>query len=428
MKTLHYYQAHSQQGQRLLDDYVVNICARLGLRLEVRNDSRITHRGYVLLSHIQADIVLFDLSMEQGHCYGSLTETVKHSSKVILVSRTPLPRNVFVRGRMCAPIHGHTFGNEELGRWLEEVLFTLVQRNSTEISLPHDLYQPKWATLRPGDVFLSFRGTQEASAAKWVMQHQASTGKQVRMVAEGEYAYPTECMTAQQLWEGVAKLGYETNRTREVVIWYSDDYFDSFWTSSEFLWLMRFRLNGNMIRDARFIHGNGISNVTIGHNGINVPSLNAQELEWVKMVLNNSDPFTAAPETQIPARGGAKLIQAILGPLMGYYREEFTGPDWWNVIRVPCPYCRPLKRPANQVKWIHHIQNHLIPFGAVDYFGYFSVEEAQLRTGHVKCPQCQYTMKVVNKRPSRFLWMPIQTTERDQEREMFVENRVWEVV
>lgn len=43
MKTIHYYQVHNAQGQNLLDNYVANICTRLGLRLEVRNASRMAY-------------------------------------------------------------------------------------------------------------------------------------------------------------------------------------------------------------------------------------------------------------------------------------------------------------------------------------------------------------------------------------------------
>lgn len=427
MQTLHYYQARNEQGQDLLDHYISILCTRLGLRLEVRNAHKATNRGDMLKSHLQANIVVFDLSIEPGHCYGTLTETVKNSKKVILISRTPLPRNVFVPGQMCAPIHGHSLTNDEISHWLEGILTSIIRKADGGTLPVQNLFQPKWISTTPGNMFLSFRGTKEAEATRWARQYEGSTREIVRMVATGEYAYPTECMSAQQLWEGVWRLGREMNRCPKVMIHYSDDYFDSFWTSSELLWLLRFRQQGQNIRNVKINTGNQIDDLVIGPKGLNVPPLVADESRWLKQVLNNSDPYTAAPETQIPAQGAAKVLKAVLKPLMGYYKEEFTSPAWWSVIRVPCPYCRPSRRAPEQVEWMRHIQNHLTPFDSVDYFGYFPVQEADLVKGHVQCPQCRNTLQVANQKPPRYLWMPIQTTERDQEREMFVENRVWEV-
>lgn len=429
MKTIHYYQTHNNQGQELLDHYILPLANRLGFILKVINSDRVTNRGHLLISSIQADWILLDLSIEEGHCYGTLTETVKQSQKVMILSRTTLPRNVFVPGRMCAPIHGHSLSNAEIGQWVENTFETIAYKKDGSVYPTTNLYLPKWATARPGNIFFSFRGPYETQAKQWAVQYQTTTNEVVRMVAEGEYSYPSECMTAQQLWEGVAKLGWEMDRCPKVMINYTPDYFDSFWTSSELLWLLLHRSNNNKVRETWLQFEGNIQPLTVGNNGIlPVPLLNAVERSALKPVIVNSDPHTAAPETQIPAQGLGKLIKAVLKPTLGYYRDEFTRQEWWKILRVPCPHCKPTLRQASQVEWIKHIQNHLTSYNAVDYFGYFLVHTESLIQGSLKCPQCLNTIALENKRPSRYLWMPIQSTERDKERSMFVENKVWEVV
>src|SRR2546423_136419 len=83
----------------------------------------------------------------------------------------------------------------------------------------------------PADVFISYRGGYRRMAEE-AGRAVVTRGESVRIIPEGEYAYAKECVTLQQQWETVARLRREMNACRRVLIVLSDDYWDSFWTSS----------------------------------------------------------------------------------------------------------------------------------------------------------------------------------------------------
>jgi len=224
----------------------------------------------------------------------------------------------------------------------------------------------------------------------------------------------------------------------------TDDYFDSFWTSSElllFLWLYGWggyrakpvgrkskRPGWHQVTYGGFARSTSSSVLTPfmdGMSSMSIPGLKPDSMDRLAKLINNCDPLTAAPETQVPPSGPAKVLARAVRRL-GYYDPEFVANDFWNTVRVPCPVCKPRHRAPRAVDWEAHMS--LADFAPnVDYFGYFPASRGNLESGIVSCPVCHTILPVVNQRGVRTLWIPIMTTERDQDRPVIKEDKVWEV-
>lgn len=430
MTTVYFYRVRNDAGQQLLDGYVSPICRRLGARLvesrpgETRADSVRAQDSF--------DFVLWDCSVEAGHVYHAFNERAKNSSTDLIVSRTPLPRNVLAR-RQCAPIHGEQFDNHVLGEWLEARLAAAVSgRAGAPAPEGRKLAGHYWMFDRPADVFLSFRSSQTAAAERWAERLRREKGLAARMVPKNEYAYETECVTLQQMWEGVARLTHEMTATKNVAVFFSEDYFDSFWTCSELLSALKHRgREGDAVERCYLVRDPSNAEwqpLRVGVPQFPVSDLNDAQSKRLFKILNNSDPLTTAPDTRVPPEGMlGNLLAMVLRPTLGYYDPEFTGDNFWKSVRVPCPHCRPRGRRARDVNWDEHLKLG----GAAsetDYFGYFSVSMERLARGAAECHRCLRALRLKSERPPRTLWAPLAALEKNRERPVIEEHPVWEVV
>ncbi len=232
------------------------------------------------------------------------------------------------------------------------------------------------------------------------------------------------------MWEVVACLHREMRATKLSAIFLSDDYYSSFWTCSELFALANYPRNadgttinrGHLITDRSSIV---LDSLAMGTSAFPVPLPTRMQKNRQWRILNNSDPMSSAPDTRIPPSGPAKVLALIMRPTFGYFSPEFTGPDFWDVLQVPCPHCKPENRRPEQIDWNEHLKFELDE-EAIDYYGYFSVSSEKLLMGSVKCPHCHNRIKLKNKHPPRTLWMPIMTTEEDQSRSVIIERPLWE--
>ncbi|HZU77460.1 MAG TPA: hypothetical protein VFA70_11900, partial [Dehalococcoidia bacterium] len=340
--------AQNDQGQRLLDDYILPLCRRLSL---TPDPVAPRDRGVSVAAQVSSQVVIWDGSVETGHVYHAFNEMVKNSKKDLLVSRTPLPRNVLAYYQ-CAPRHGSAFTNADLGEWLEIVLPALV-RGQDPYAAPLRFSRPSlashyWMRGAPAKMFISFRGSHKRHAERWANLVRARSGLSSRIVPDGEYAYERECVTRQQMWEVIARISHELDATKKVAIVQSDDYFDSFWTCSELLVSLRYRSAREglyLVRDANDpdLHGLPLN------ASFPVPVPTAAHAKRVDQILNNADPLTVAPDTRyaptnIVEQGWAWLMNKV----GGYYDPEFTGDRYWTEVLVQCPHCRPHKRQPHE--------------------------------------------------------------------------------
>ncbi len=429
--TLSVFKARNNQGQKLLDDFIRPICARSGA--ELREAPANAHRGNALWEQMLSTITLWDCSVEEGHVYNAFNNWAKSTRNHVVVSRTPLPRNVMTY-HQCAPGNGNTMTNEEIGAWLDRQLPMILGGGGTvEPSGMSGLAHHYWLYDRPADYFLSFRETQRRDAELWVSRFEARTGKSVRMVPVSEYSYPAECVTQQQRWEGVARLLREMRATKRVLIFWSDDYLDSFWTSSELFatfWLCYAERGGLDVQKTGFIRDQRDARVQPFAEAVHelgIPVATGPELDRLAKLINNCDPVTSAPEARIPPRGAAKFTRWLLKDRFGYYDAEFTTDRFWDVVWVPCQRCAPQGRTPARVSWGAHM-TLTVPEKETDYFGYFAVTRSALQSGTVRCPACGEQSDLEGRRGDRTLWSPIMTTEIDKRRDVILKHKIWEAV
>lgn len=430
-KSLTYFGAESEPSDALLADWVRPVCERRGVTLKVA--PRGSNRGAGLVAPVASTVVLWDCSLDgPDDVYRAMTMWVKHSPKHLLVSRTPMPRNILAR-RQCAPIHGHTLDNASIGRWLGRELHRRFGGPPPPRDELADIARHYWLFDTPADYFLSFRGTHQEQADTWRSEFAEAHGASVRMVPPNEYSYPTEVLTRQQAWEGAARLMHEMRATGKVIVHDSPDYFDSFWTATEMLttlWLLDRDVRSRRqpgIRGAYFAVRQPEPALRPLRDGLpGTRSPHGGEQDRFVLLVNNSDPFTAAPEATVPPRGLGKLLAAVVRR-WGYYLPEFTDRAFWEQVWVPCPRCAPRHRPADSVDWSRHLSRPAEDAGA-DYYGYFPADRTVLPSGSVRCPGCRTRSALVNDKGFRALWKPVQTTEKDQDRPVIETQPVWEVV
>jgi hypothetical protein len=433
MATLTLFKVHNDDGQDLADNYLKPLCQQLGLNL--RESKPDDDRGDALAYAAASDLVVWDCSVESGQVYNAFNMWAKTPpyKKHVIVSRTPLPRNVLTHYQ-CAPTHGKTFSNAELGEWLRIQIPAILKGHYSSQNYQNTiLARHYWMRENPAEYFLSFRGSFEREACEWKKRFERENQTTVRMVPKREYSYETECVTQQQMWEGVARLMHEMRATGRVLIFLTEDYFDSFWTASEFLTALWMKgidpaTGKPMLDEVYFIrdwNSTQLQSIRDGMLDLKIPNLQGLMDRFVKLI-NNGDPFTSAPETQIPPTGLAKLVKLFVQNL-GYYDPEFTTPSFWNTVRVPCPVCKPKGRKPHEVDWQRHMS---LPDDTrqSDYFGYFPVQPHELESGQVQCPHGHPPLRLVNQHGVRTLWVPVLTTEKDKGRPAIQAHKIWEVV
>lgn len=163
MPRLTFFDLPNDEGQDLLDKWVRPVCQRRGIELVCAPPD--ADRGTAILSQALSRFVLWDCSVEgPRRAYRALTMWAKLKQNNLLVSRTPLPRNVLAL-HQCAPIHGHKLSNVALAEWLDRYLFTEL----TGGTLGHRANQPGVDGGRPGHVIVWCRCCQTAFRCYRVM-------------------------------------------------------------------------------------------------------------------------------------------------------------------------------------------------------------------------------------------------------------------
>ncbi|WUH89688.1 hypothetical protein OG900_05680 [Streptomyces sp. NBC_00433] len=387
----------------------------------------------------RTDVIVWDASLEDERgVYDAMTGWTKLRRKNVIVSRTPLPRNVLT-WHQFAPVHGSTYDNDAIGAWLARHL--TARLTGAPLTPPEQAAPPAghyWMYDRPAEHFLSFRGSRQQEAEQWRDAFERSRGTTVRMVPPNEYSYPTEVVTRAQMWEGIARLQREIEATGRIVLYLTDDYADSFWCAGELMCAAYMllhtggrRLVGRLpqLEDAQ-VALPGVPGtmplVTAANRGLlRLPD--HEQVRRLAMLLTNCDPISSAPESQIEPRGPARPLSRVLRR-WGFYDPEVVQELFWSRVRVPCPGCSARGRAASELDWDAFLRAPDEGGGGMDAFGYFDAPEDDLVAGRVSCPGCGRGCRLVNRRGVRTLWMPVMTTEADKDRPVVARTPVWEVV
>ena len=403
MLRLFVWPVENEAGRELLERYVSPLAQSLGAQLELPEPGADRRR---LVKAIQeCNVVICDCSVEPGHLYHKYVELPKLNNHVAICSRTPLPRNVYAFNQ-CAPPHGSEFSNAVLGKWLSEVVPMIISGDFAKGNywqkMQSSLEQTKAQVARRVGIFVSYRGRLYQRVCHKAAEIGTRVALPVRVVPKGEFAYETECMTRQMMWATVAALEEEIRWARGVMIVASDDYFDSFWTSSETLITLMFRRKpSGEIDGGLLVDEDGLSlDRPVPPNSFEVPSPTSDEIAEYNRLLRQSDPGVVAPEMRRDNRGFLGLVFKAITYLTGHAQAP-KGDWWWSELLVPCPHCKPNHRMPQEVNWSSHL--------SLEGYGYFSVAQSHLsgqKQVTVQCPNCNQSVRLVNRKLPRTLWVP----------------------
>ncbi|MGC5014533.1 hypothetical protein ACLQ2R_27525 [Streptosporangium sp. DT93] len=426
--TLTIFVPPTEGGHDLLDNWVRPICARLGVRLLAALPG--AGAAAVLAARRASAFVVWDCSVEGPEdVYAAFDARARLDPATVVLSRTPLPRNVLTRAGH-APLHGETMENAALGEWLERRLRrALGMPPAPGPSRPDGHY---WMFDRPADYFLSSHPARRREAEEWRAAFERNHSVSVRTVPPGEYSYPGEVVTRQQMWEGVARLMYEISATGRVIVRPGPDYFASFWSVSELLttlWLLPRGSTPPMITSAHVVHDPGamrrFEHPTVP-SVLGVPRLSDAHADRFARLVNASDPITALPRTGRLAEGAGGGVTGTVKHL-GHHDPELDDPRFWDEPRVPCPVCAPTGRDAAAVDWGRHMDLVWRQRG-VDHYGHFTVGRRELGAAGVRCPGCRTHLRLVNDLGVRTLWTPLSEDEPDRDRPLIRRDPIWQVL
>ena len=240
--------ASNDSGRELLDTAIMPILKQYDLALEFPPSD--ADRTVLYRAIKSCKFVICDCSTEDGHIYHKMLELVKASSNVLLVSRTALPINIYAL-HQCAPAHGETKTNAELGVWLQAVIPRLLEAQLQPgyfARMEQTFREMRRRTENETGIFISYRSGASSIAEAVSRDIGDRLGQKSRIVRKGELAFERECMPSQQLWATVARLEQMINWAEGFALVKSDDYFDSFWTTMELFVAMAFRDKGHGIR------------------------------------------------------------------------------------------------------------------------------------------------------------------------------------
>ncbi|GAA3041023.1 hypothetical protein [Streptosporangium longisporum] len=427
--TLTIFVPPTDDGHDLLDTWVRPICARLGIRLLAALPGAGT--AAVLAARRASAFVVWDCSVEGPEdVYAAFDMRAKLDPGSIVLSRTPLPRNVLTRAAH-APVHGETMENAELAEWLERRLRRALGIPSPPAPGPSRSPGHYWMFDRPADYFLSFHPAMRREAEEWRAAFEQAHSVTVRTVPPREYSYPGEVVTRQQMWEGVARLMYEIIGTGRVIVLPGPDHFSSFWPVSELLatlWLLPRGSTPPMITSAHVARSSGairrFEHLTV-RSVLGVPRLSDAHADRFARLINNSDPITTVPRVRRLPQEPHGIVTGTVKHL-GHHDPELDGPGFWDELRVPCPVCAPTGGNAATVDWGRHMD---LGWGSgVDHYGHFTVRREELGPAGVRCPGCGTHLRFVNDHGVRTLWTPSSEGGSDPDGPLIRRDSVWQVL
>lgn len=301
-------------------------------------------------ANLKDDFVVFDASIEEGHSYAGMTLHPAMMEHVFLVSRTPLPVNVPPLGTGGVPLYPHAFSNEQILETLRRELLVAARRPRRPwqqrgflgmFSAMTRGIESKRAALRAGtEVFISYR----SHAADAVRAFAERERRAVFFFEPGALAWDDELLREQQRWTLIAMLDERIGAAREVWVYDTPDYLDSWWTRAELAVIAaRVRDNRPAPRLRRIDPRSGSLRDAAIADFIALPT--EEQAKRYGRWHSNADPMLMNPAARVvfPAIAELRLLRGL-----SYLNDHAWSDAFWEDVIVPCAPCR---AAAGETEW-----------------------------------------------------------------------------
>lgn len=397
---------NNSKGRELLNNYILPILNKYDTKLILPKSTDDRRKMFSGLNY--SDLAILDGSVEDGHIYHKYNELPKVFSQVLLVSRTPLPINVYSLHEFAPKSPGGVNTNKEIGEWLSQLIPKIINNNRKSNRIIKKIfgnYFSMGSTLKEKErllsiqvgSFISYRGTHINKAKQLKGKLDELRKQNCTLINPGDLAFETECLSAQRTWEVVSVIERKINAADEVFISLTEDFFESFWTMSELLALIYGRVKSKEkvgktfividgeLESARPIKIDSEEIILPKHYG-SIPLLTKQQEKRLGRIFSNSDPGTVAPDSQDVIIHNKKKGE--IPDFIDSFNDRIYSETWRDDILVSCLYCRPKKRKVfDNFSWDDHLN--------IDGYGYFIVNsESIANSEQIVCPNCKKEIKL----------------------------------
>lgn len=368
----------------------------------------------VATASIKNDLVIFDGSVEDGHIYHAATAQPSCMEHVLVVSRTYLPVN-FTAIRCFAPPYtrGKNYKNSILLEWIESQLTDLLCKmprltkqksiwGSIKTMQEGARLQQKWLSTKC-EAFISYRSNDIKHIEKFLNKtasnklSQSKSYQKIHYFKPGELVFENELLTKQQYWQILSTIDRWIGAAKELWIYDTDEYLNSWWTYGELAIIEYRKAIGE--KTPKILTIDPITGkLNDKYKSINANFSTSQQKRMTRW-FSNCDPATMGPE----ARKAMESWRSV--PLLGqlsYFNDEVFSDSFWEDLILPCPHCcKKYGGPSS-------IENFLwIKMPSMSRVKEKEVKKL-LATQKWNCPnkKCYAQFKITANDPPRFFWMP----------------------
>ena len=454
-----------QLKNRLLED--------LGLELDVIRNADY----YKCFEHtMMDDIVILDATIEEKisdsiyHIFDRMHLLLEY---VFIVSRSYLPSN-FVPLREggakkyidCEKYLDSSLENDRITNWVIKEISRLLEnknndyprKNKPDIMRVSEIFKSglhgnlsekvkllsDYAPISKieNDIFISYRSKNEKEVSNLAEQLKMK-GEKVVYFPSGELVYHNEILSTQNRWAIVFTIDLAIKKCKEMIIYETPDYFQSWWTQAEVVLRHRiiqedrkitvFKDRNQIKKNSNYNYNNLIISerqkmvlellFLISNFKIQDPQLiqafqkvlhgsiftRAKILSLLKLIINKVDfnnGFRIEAKGQIKKFYNKIINNLLINPWnLSYFRRVFHA-DFWDKLIIQCPL----------ITFGFSIDNFILHQQAI----YIPATYSELETGTVKCPrycrQCQIPKEqklsaekcnglfIISKKHPRYIW------------------------
>ncbi len=430
-------------GQKLASEVKGFAEAKYGFRAFIIEYNSLHSSNYsweFIRACADADAIVLDMTLEEtskDNNYRIIPPFYSHE-RVLIVSRSYVPINLkgCLEGGTAKYSDSYTpLGqktNQSILDWLDGELekisknprkFNFFQKilpwyfrfgteNWGKLKQKESLYRKK------NQIFVSYRSRHHSQVIELV-RHLKNEDKYrdtfIFYFDPGELVYEDELLSPLRRWQLLSMIQDQIIASREVWLYLTEDYLDSWWTKGEVLSTLRFT-SQNDLSDKLKIY-DPQTDVVHPIDTKNLPQLSETHVKRMNRYQTNSHPGMMAPEVldrnQLVEEGVLSGIPAIRKLFM--LDEPAFSSEFWDYYIIPCGFQkRKLQTKHGTVSAIDQFYEELKDIDIDDFLKLFregelivSLEQLKKAAEGIetlKCPDDLKPLAILEQRP-RYLWV-----------------------